>query len=122
MPRKRPQVLGVDLNCSESRIAETMLLSRYAQGDWDGGMCPTITTRPSAVIVLHSASVRDINAWHNLTMRMQNLSEADLTGGHLGGADLYEANLSGANLSGVRKIAERFGVGASAPMAHFFAR
>jgi len=23
MPRKRPQVLGVDLNCSESRIAET---------------------------------------------------------------------------------------------------
>jgi hypothetical protein len=39
MPRKHPQVLGVDLNCSESRIAETMLLSRYAPGDWDGGMC-----------------------------------------------------------------------------------
>jgi hypothetical protein len=30
MVRKRPQVLGIDLNCSESRIAETMLLSRYA--------------------------------------------------------------------------------------------
>jgi hypothetical protein len=40
MSRKRPQVLGVDLNRSESRIAETMLLSRYVQGDWDGGMFP----------------------------------------------------------------------------------
>src|SRR5262245_13362521 len=40
MPRKHPQVLGVDLNCSESRIAETMLLSEYAQGDWEGGMFP----------------------------------------------------------------------------------
>ena len=29
-----------DLNCSESRVAETMLLSRYAQGDWYGGMFP----------------------------------------------------------------------------------
>jgi hypothetical protein len=28
--------------CSESRIAETMLLSRYAQGDWDGGMFPLV--------------------------------------------------------------------------------
>ena len=31
-------VLGADLNCSESRIAKTMLLSRCVQGDWDGGM------------------------------------------------------------------------------------
>jgi hypothetical protein len=25
--------------CHWKKIAETMLLSRYAQGDWDGGMC-----------------------------------------------------------------------------------
>jgi len=49
MSRKRPQVLGIDLNRSESRIAETMLLSRYVQGDWDGGMFP-LAPRPLAKI------------------------------------------------------------------------
>jgi hypothetical protein len=42
MHRKRPQVLGGDLNCSESRIAETMLLSRYAQGDWHVPLVPEV--------------------------------------------------------------------------------
>jgi hypothetical protein len=37
LPHARQQVLGLDLNCSESRIAEMMLLSRYAQGDWECG-------------------------------------------------------------------------------------
>ena len=43
--RKRPQVLGVDLNCSESRIAETMLLSRYAH------VFPILPCTTSAVVV-----------------------------------------------------------------------